>query len=45
MEFKASHKHAPISARKARLVMDMVRGLPVDNALDVLILDIVRQDI
>ena len=36
MEFKASHKYAPISARKARLVMDMVRGLPVDNALDVL---------
>lgn len=36
MSFKASHKHAPISARKARLVMDMVRGLPVDHALDAL---------
>ena len=36
MSFKASHKHAPISARKARLVMDMVRGLPVNQALDAL---------
>ncbi len=36
MEFKASHKYAPISARKARLVIDMVRGLPVNAALDAL---------
>ncbi len=36
MEYKASHKYAPISARKARLVADMVRGMPVDAALDAL---------
>lgn len=36
MEFKASHMYAPISARKARLVMDLVRGLPVNDALETL---------
>ncbi len=36
MEFKASHRYAPLSARKARLVIDLVRGLPVNAALDVL---------
>ncbi len=36
MEFKASHRYAPLSARKARLVIDMVRGLSVNAALDVL---------
>ncbi|MFT7617461.1 MAG: large subunit ribosomal protein L22 [Planctomycetota bacterium] len=36
MEFKASHRHAPMSARKARLVIDLVRGLPVNKALDTL---------
>jgi large subunit ribosomal protein L22 len=36
MEFKASHRYAPMSARKMRLVVDMVRGLPVNDALEVL---------
>lgn len=31
--FKAVHKYARISARKARLVIDMIRGAPVENAL------------
>lgn len=35
-EFRAIHKHAPISARKVRPVMDMVRGEPVERALDYL---------
>lgn len=33
-EFRASHKFAKISPQKARLVMDMIRGLPVSDALD-----------
>ncbi len=36
VEFRASHRFAPISARKARLVADLVRGLPVNEALNVL---------
>ena len=36
MEFKASHRYAKISPRKARLVMDMVRGKPINAALDIL---------
>ena len=36
MEFNASHRWAPMSPRKARLVIDMVRGLPVNDALEVL---------
>lgn len=36
VEFKASHRFAPISARKARLVADLIRGLPVNRALVVL---------
>jgi len=36
MEFKASHKHAPISARKARLVADLVRGMAVNDAIEAL---------
>lgn len=36
MEFKASHMYAPISARKARVVMDMVRGMGVNDALEAL---------
>ncbi len=35
-EFKASHRYAPVTARKARLVADLVRGLPVNRALIVL---------
>jgi len=34
--FKASHNHARTTARKARLVVDMIRGLPVNTALRVL---------
>ena len=36
VEFRASHRHAQITARKARLVADLVRGLPVNQALNVL---------
>ena len=31
--FKAMHRYARISARKVRLVIDAVRGLPVNDAL------------
>jgi large subunit ribosomal protein L22 len=31
--FKASHRFARISAQKARLVMDLIRGKPVEGAL------------
>ncbi|HZM00202.1 MAG TPA: uL22 family ribosomal protein, partial [Planctomycetota bacterium] len=34
--FRASHRHARTTARKARLVVDMIRGLPVNAALRVL---------
>ena len=33
MDFRASHRHARVTARKARLVVDLVRGLPVNQAL------------
>lgn len=36
MEVAAQHKHARISAQKCRLVVDQIRGLPVDRAMDVL---------
>ncbi len=36
MEFNASHMHARISARKARYVVDLVRGKDVNEALDAL---------
>ena len=36
MEVSAKLKQARISAQKARLVADQVRGLPVDKALDLL---------
>jgi large subunit ribosomal protein L22 len=36
MEFRASHRFARISARKARLVMDQVRGKGINEALDIL---------
>ena len=32
--FRASHRHARISARKARPVADLVRGRPVNGALE-----------
>jgi len=34
--FRAIHRGAAISPRKARYVLDMIRGLPVNDALDVL---------
>jgi large subunit ribosomal protein L22 len=36
MQVSATLKHAHISAQKARLVADQVRGLPVEKALNVL---------
>ena len=36
MEVSAKLKGAPISAQKARLVADQVRGRQVDEALDLL---------
>lgn len=36
MEARATHRFARISARKARPVMDLVRGMPVEEALAVL---------
>lgn len=36
MEVRAVARYLPISAQKVRLVVDTVRGLPADDALDVL---------
>lgn len=36
MQAMAKHSHARLSAQKARLVADQVRGLPVESALNVL---------
>jgi large subunit ribosomal protein L22 len=36
MAFKATHRYARISPRKARLLMDLVRGRDVDDALTLL---------
>lgn len=36
MEYRASHRFARIAPRKARLVADMIRGLPVDDAMTAL---------
>lgn len=36
MEFKASARHQHMAPRKVRRVVDLVRGLPVDEALNVL---------
>lgn len=33
----AKHKNAPLSAQKARLVADQIRGLPVNQAMDILV--------
>jgi len=35
-DYSASHMHARITGRKARLVADMIRGLPVNKAIEVL---------
>jgi large subunit ribosomal protein L22 len=36
MEWEATLRHARISARKARMVADVVRGMPVASALNLL---------
>lgn len=36
MEISAKLSNAPISAQKARLVVDQIRGLPVEKALNIL---------
>lgn len=36
MEISAKLKNAPLSAQKARLVGDQIRGLPVEKALNLL---------
>ncbi len=36
MGYIARHRHAPLKPRKARLVMDLVRGREVDEALSIL---------
>lgn len=36
MQFRASHRYAHISATKARPAADLIRGMDVNNALEVL---------
>jgi large subunit ribosomal protein L22 len=36
MEFTARHRNAPLSPRKARLVVDLIRGKHVNDALQAL---------
>lgn len=36
MQAMAKHRYARISAQKGRLVADQIRGLPVEDALDIL---------
>lgn len=36
MSFEAKHRFARIAPRKARLIMDLVRGRDVDDALNIL---------
>jgi large subunit ribosomal protein L22 len=36
MEFRASHRYAHISAKKARLAANLIRGLEVNRAMEVL---------
>ena len=36
MAWQATHKYARISSRKVKLVLDLIRGLDVENALTVL---------
>jgi len=35
MPYAASHRYAPISARKARLVLDLIRGKALGEALSI----------
>ncbi len=37
MQVMAKHRHARLSAQKGRLVADQIRGLPVEEALEILI--------
>ncbi|MCP4700618.1 MAG: 50S ribosomal protein L22 [Gammaproteobacteria bacterium] len=37
METTAKHKYASMPAQKCRLVLDQIRGLPVGNALNILL--------
>ena len=37
MQAVAKHRYARISAQKGRLVADQIRGLPVEQALDLLV--------
>jgi len=36
MEFRASHRYAPISPRKVKLTLDLIRGRHVNDALHIL---------
>lgn len=36
IEVAAKHRHARIAAQKTRLVVDQIRGLPVEKAVDTL---------
>ncbi len=36
LDVQATYKHARISPQKARLLADLIRGLPVEKALDLL---------
>ena len=36
MAYIAKHRHAPVKPRKARLVVDLIRGKTVNEALDIL---------
>lgn len=36
MKFRAVYRYAKISPRKARLVIDLIRGKPVNDALEIL---------
>ena len=36
MPYTARHRYAPLSARKARLIADLIRGMDVQEALDLL---------
>ena len=36
MQVMAKHRHARLSAQKGRLVADQIRGLPVEEALEIL---------